>query len=155
MLTNNIGYPRIGAERELKKIVESYWKGDIDKSKLEEATKKLRMTHWRHQNEAGIDVIPSNDFSLYDQVLDTVMLTGAIPERYQKLFRQENNQEYSYPINTYFAMARGLQDDDHDIPAMEMTKWFNTNYHYIVPEFSPDQRFGRGCPCAVRTGITI
>src|SRR5690554_3816992 len=134
MLTNNIGYPRIGADRELKKIVESYWKEGIDTSKLVEATKELRMTHWRHQKKAGIDVIPSNDFSFYDQVLDMAMLTGAIPGRYQKLFRQENNQEYSYPIDTYFTMARGLQDDDHDIPAMEMTKWFNTNYHYIVPE---------------------
>jgi len=86
-------------------------------------------------------MVPSNDFSLYDQVLDTAMLVGAIPERYQALYHEENNGIQSYPIDTYFAMARGVQDEEYDISAMEMTKWFNTNYHYIVPEFSPDQSF--------------
>ncbi|GAA5520599.1 5-methyltetrahydropteroyltriglutamate--homocysteine S-methyltransferase [Aliifodinibius salicampi] len=141
MLTHNLGYPRIGINRDLKKVVESYWKGDISKSKLVESTEALRVMHWTKQKEAGIDWVPSNDFSLYDQVLDTALLVGAIPERYQELYDQENDKILSYPIDTYFAMARGIQDEDHDISAMEMTKWFNTNYHYIVPEFSADQTF--------------
>src|SRR5699024_5500654 len=78
---------------------------------------------------------------MYDQVLDTIMLTGAIPERYQNLFEEEAAEAQSYPIDTYFAMARGVQSSEYDIPAMEMTKWFNTNYHYIVPEFHPEQDF--------------
>jgi 5-methyltetrahydropteroyltriglutamate--homocysteine methyltransferase len=141
MLTHNLGYPRIGIQRDLKKVVESYWKGDIDKAKLIESTEALRVMHWTKQKEADIDLVPSNDFSLYDQVLDTAMLVGAIPERYKALFQEENNAIHSYPIDTYFAMARGVQDEGHDISAMEMTKWFNTNYHYIVPEFSADQTF--------------
>jgi 5-methyltetrahydropteroyltriglutamate--homocysteine methyltransferase len=141
MRTHNLGYPRIGIKRELKKLVESYWKGDTNKIKLMQETAALRVIHWTRQKKAGIDLIPSNDFSLYDQVLDTAMLVGAVPERYRELFQQEDDKIQSYPIDTYFAMARGLQDQKHDIPAMEMTKWFNTNYHYIVPEFTPDQEF--------------
>lgn len=141
MLTHNLGYPRIGINRDLKKVVELYWKGDIDKSKLVESASALRVMHWTKQKKVGIDLVPSNDFSLYDQVLDMTMLVGAIPDRYMKLFRQEDDKVHSYPIDTYFAMARGLQDKEHDIPAMEMTKWFNTNYHYIVPEFLPGQTF--------------
>lgn len=141
MLTHNLGYPRIGINRDLKKVVESYWKGDIQTSKLVESTEALRVMHWTRQKEAGIDWVPSNDFSLYDQVLDTALLVGAIPERYQELYEEENDKILSYPIDTYFAMARGIQDEEHDISAMEMTKWFNTNYHYIVPEFSRDQSF--------------
>jgi 5-methyltetrahydropteroyltriglutamate--homocysteine methyltransferase len=141
MFTHNLGYPRIGTKRELKKRIESYWKGNINKTELLKATKELRLKHWRTQQEAGIDLVPSNDFSLYDQVLDTAMLVGAIPQRYKELFEEEKTEHGSYPIDTYFAMARGLQDGDHDISAMEMTKWFNTNYHYIVPEFSADQNF--------------
>lgn len=141
MLAHNLGYPRIGINRDLKKLVESYWKGDIGKSKLVELSEALRVMHWTKQKEAGVDLIPSNDFSLYDQVLDTALMVGAIPERYERLFQEEHDAVRSYPIDTYFAMARGVQDDDHDIAAMEMTKWFNTNYHYIVPEFSADQSF--------------
>jgi 5-methyltetrahydropteroyltriglutamate--homocysteine methyltransferase len=141
MITHNLGYPRIGNKRQLKKLVESYWKGDIDKKNLLEAAKKLRIEHWSVQKETGINLAPSNDFSLYDQVLDTALLAGAIPERYQELFHEEAAEGQSYPVDTYFAMARGLQDESHDIAAMEMTKWFNTNYHYIVPEFSADQKF--------------
>src|SRR5699024_8491875 len=141
MLTHNLGYPRIGINRDLKKLVESYWKGDINKSKLVESSEALRVMHWTKQKEAGIDWVPSNDFSLYDQVLDTALLVGAVPEPYQELFQEENDKIHSYPIDTYFAMARGLQDGEHDISAMEMTKWFNTNYHYIVPEFTADQNF--------------
>ncbi|MCW9708293.1 5-methyltetrahydropteroyltriglutamate--homocysteine S-methyltransferase [Fodinibius salsisoli] len=141
MLTHNLGYPRIGIQRDLKKLVESYWKDEIDKSELVASSEALRVMHWTKQKEAGINLVPSNDFSLYDQVLDTAMLVGAIPDRYQELFQEENDGTHSYPIDTYFAMARGVQDDEHDIPAMEMTKWFNTNYHYIVPEFSAGQTF--------------
>jgi 5-methyltetrahydropteroyltriglutamate--homocysteine methyltransferase len=141
MLTHNLGYPRIGINRDLKKLVESYWKNEIDKEKLTESASALRVMHWTRQKESGIDWVPSNDFSLYDQVLDMAMLTGAVPKRYRTLFKEEDNKIYSYPVDTYFAMARGLQDGGHDIPAMEMTKWFNTNYHYIVPEFSPGQEF--------------
>lgn len=141
MITHNLGYPRIGINRELKKVVEQYWKGEITKSELDESISALKVVHWTTQKNTCIDLVPSNDFSLYDQVLDTAMLVGAIPERYRNLYEEENNKIYSYPIDTYFAMARGLQDRDHDISAMEMTKWFNTNYHYIVPEFSPDQEF--------------
>ncbi|PAU94199.1 5-methyltetrahydropteroyltriglutamate--homocysteine S-methyltransferase [Aliifodinibius salipaludis] len=141
MITHNLGYPRIGINRDLKKVVEQYWKGEIDKTKLDESVSALKVMHWTTQKNAGIDMVPSNDFSLYDQVLDTAMLVGAVPERYEELFEEEDNKIYSYPIDTYFAMARGLQDEDHDIAAMEMTKWFNTNYHYIVPEFTPDQEF--------------
>jgi 5-methyltetrahydropteroyltriglutamate--homocysteine methyltransferase len=141
MRTHNLGYPRIGIKRELKKLVESYWKDDISKTKLVQETSALRVMHWTRQKKAGTDLIPSNDFSLYDQVLDTAMLVGAVPERYQELFQEEDDKIQSYPVDTYFAMARGLQDEEHDIAAMEMTKWFNTNYHYIVPEFIPEQEF--------------
>jgi 5-methyltetrahydropteroyltriglutamate--homocysteine methyltransferase len=141
MLTHNLGYPRIGINRDLKKVIESYWKGDISKSKLVESTEALRVMHWTKQKEAGIDWVPSNDFSLYDQVLDTALLVGAVSERYQELYHEEDDKILSYPIDTYFAMARGIQDEEHDISAMEMTKWFDTNYHYIVPEFSADQTF--------------
>ncbi|MDR8391200.1 5-methyltetrahydropteroyltriglutamate--homocysteine S-methyltransferase [Aliifodinibius sp. S!AR15-10] len=141
MLTHNLGYPRIGINRDLKRLVESYWNDEIDKAKLVESASALRVLHWTKQKEAGLDLVPSNDFSLYDQVLDMTLLLGAIPERYQELYQQENDKINSYPIDTYFAMARGLQDGQHDIQAMEMTKWFNTNYHYIVPEFTEDQTF--------------
>ncbi|MEX0993994.1 MAG: hypothetical protein WD599_00610, partial [Balneolaceae bacterium] len=117
MLTHNLGYPRIGSERQLKKVIESYWKGDINESELVQSAETLRMTQWKKQKEAGIDLAPSNDFSLYDQVLDTAMLVGAVPERFRELFHREDDESQSYPINTYFAMARGLQDENHDIPA--------------------------------------
>ncbi len=141
MITHNLGYPRIGINRDLKKVIEQYWKGEIDKSELVESTSALRVMHWTRQREAGIDLVPSNDFSMYDQVLDMTVMVGAIPDRYRELFEEEDDKINSYPIDTYFAMARGLQNEEYDISAMEMTKWFNTNYHYIVPEFTPDQEF--------------
>ncbi len=130
----NLGYPRFGAGRELKHALESYWAGKITSTALLEAGRKLRLEHWQLQKAAGIEVIPSNDFSLYDQMLDTTDMVGAIPARYAKL-------EASDPLTTYFAMARGIQRDGFDIPAMEMTKWFDTNYHYLVPEIAPGQVF--------------
>ncbi len=133
----NLGYPRFGAKRELKRALESFWAGKTAEADLLETGKQLRLTHWQLQQEAGIDIIPSNDFSFYDQMLDTTLMVGAIPARYARL---EKTSQVSY-LQTYFAMARGIQHDGFDIPAMEMTKWFDTNYHYIVPEIEPGQTF--------------
>lgn len=138
MLTNNLGYPRVGANRELKKACEQYWAGKITRHQLFLSAKDLREQHWRLQEAAGIDLIPCNDFSFYDHVLDMSLLLGAIPLRYAPVVTDiRGNAE----IDLYFAMARGYQRDGLDITAMEMTKWFDTNYHYIVPEFSAGQTF--------------
>ena len=134
MFTNNLGYPRIGSGRELKKACENYWSGKITGSELAAIGTQLRLQNWQLQQQAGIDLIPSNDFSFYDQVLDLSFALGAIPPRYENL-KGHNN------IDLYFAMARGYQKDGNDITAMEMTKWFDTNYHYIVPEFYKGQQF--------------
>ncbi|WP_172278611.1 5-methyltetrahydropteroyltriglutamate--homocysteine S-methyltransferase [Chryseobacterium sp. LAM-KRS1] len=133
MQTHILGYPRIGSNRELKKACELYWAGKTSLQELLEAGKKIRKQNWELQQEAGIDLIPSNDFSFYDQVLDMTLSVGAIPSRYQDITPNE--------LDLYFAMARGYQKEGHDITAMEMTKWFDTNYHYIVPEFQKDQQF--------------
>lgn len=139
MFTHNLGYPRIGSRRELKKACESFWAGTLSKDELLWETRQLRRRHWQLQREAGIDLIPSNDFSLYDHVLDTALMVGAVPERYHILADGKAGRELEF----YFAMARGVQRPGADIPAMEMTKWFDTNYHYIVPEFRKDQTFRR------------
>lgn len=133
MKTNILGYPRIGSKRELKKACESFWAGKINVDDLEQAASEIRLANWTVQKQAGIDLIPSNDFSYYDQVLDLTLSLGAIPHRYDSL---KDNR-----LSLYFAMARGFQQDGHDVIAMEMTKWFDTNYHYIVPEFVKDQSF--------------
>ena len=130
----NLGFPRIGLKRELKKAVESYWKGSIAESELQEIAKELRQKHWKIQEQAGIKHIPSNDFSLYDHVLDTISMVGAVPQRY-------NFTGNKIDTDLYFAMSRGRQDQENDVVAMEMTKWFDTNYHYIVPEFTKDANF--------------
>lgn len=135
MLTNNLGYPRIGSNRELKKACESYWAGKISADELLETGKTIRKQNWQLQADSGIDLIPSNDFSFYDQVLDLSLTVGAIPERYHQL------EKTNTTIDLYFAMARGAQKDGQDVVAMEMTKWFDTNYHYIVPEFTKKQDF--------------
>jgi len=137
MLTNNLGYPRIGGNRELKKACEQYWSGKTTQKDLQQTGKTLRLQNWQLQKQAGIDLIPSNDFSFYDQVLDMTLTVGAIPERYYEVILNKKNSE----MDLYFAMARGYQKDGLDITAMEMTKWFDTNYHYIVPEFRKDQQF--------------
>jgi len=129
----NLGFSRIGARRELKRALERFWSGKADAESLLETARMLRARHWILQRERGIDSIPSNEFSLYDQTLDTAVIVGAIPARYDAL--------RSDPLAMYFAMARGLQRDELDVRAMEMTKWFDTNYHYIVPEFTPDTTF--------------
>lgn len=133
MFTQNLGYPRIGNKRELKKASEAFWAGKATQAELLETAEQIRLKNWQIQKEAGIDLIPSNDFSLYDQVLDMSLMLGASPTRYQALQNDE--------LSLYFAMARGVQKEGIDISAMEMTKWFDTNYHYIVPEFVKDQQF--------------
>ena len=137
MQTHNLGYPRIGSRRELKKACEQYWSGKISLSELLNAGEDIRKANWKLQKDAGIDLIPSNDFSFYDQVLDMSLMVGAIPERYHEVILQKGGNEQ----DLYFAMARGYQQNGLDITAMEMTKWFDTNYHYIVPEFTKNQEF--------------
>lgn len=138
MLTQNLGYPRIGNQRQLKKACEKYWAGKIDLKELNEVASAIKEENWYTQLDAGIDLIPCNDFSYYDQVLDMSLLLGAIPGRYNPILSEvKENKE----IDLYFAMARGYQKNGLDITAMEMTKWLDTNYHYIVPEFTADQDF--------------
>eukprot|EP00158_Paraphelidium_tribonemae_P007664 Partr_v1_DN28320_c1_g1_i1_m78896 putative 5-methyltetrahydropteroyltriglutamate--homocysteine len=136
VISSNLGFPRMGANRELKKLVESYWAGKIDQKSLIGGAQNLRLEHWKLQKDAGIEHVPSNDFSFYDQVLDHVVLFGAIPAKYSTIADE---------LTQYFAMARGLQTKDADItidvPAMEMKKWFDSNYHFEVPEFEANQSF--------------
>jgi 5-methyltetrahydropteroyltriglutamate--homocysteine methyltransferase len=146
ILTQNLGYPRMGALRQLKKSLEAHWRGAETEADLHRTASGLRRLHWMQQKEAGIDLIPSNDFSFYDHVLDTAAMVGAVPKR----FGWEGSR---VDLPTYFAMARGQaaaeEHADHEsnechhagIHAMEMTKWFDTNYHYIVPEFHEGQTF--------------
>jgi 5-methyltetrahydropteroyltriglutamate--homocysteine methyltransferase len=145
----SLGTPRIGPRRELKFALENFWSGATDESALIEAGAGLRAANWARQKKLGVTVIPSNDFSFYDQVLDTSVMVGAIPE----IYRWDGGP---VPLATYFAMARGAQgeaheadcghahhghDTAHGVPALEMTKWFDTNYHYMVPELAKDQKF--------------
>src|SRR5918996_1457001 len=133
-LSNVSGFPRIGPQRELKFATEGYWRGEVSARELVEAGRRIRLDNLRLMQEAGIDLIPSNDFSLYDQVLDAISLVGAVPDRYE-------HGSGPVDLDTYFAMARGRQEGGVDVTAMEMTKWFDTNYHYIVPEIGPQTRF--------------
>ncbi|MDR0750936.1 MAG: 5-methyltetrahydropteroyltriglutamate--homocysteine S-methyltransferase [Tannerellaceae bacterium] len=141
MRTHNLGYPRIGSRRELKVACENYWAGKISIAELLYAGKQVRQENWKLQQEAGIDLIPTHDFSYYDQVLDTSLMLGNIPPRFLPLVQEEKK---SFPT-LYFAMARGYQKGTMDITALEMTKWFDTNYHYLVPEFYKNQTFGFVC----------
>ncbi|QJB39775.1 5-methyltetrahydropteroyltriglutamate--homocysteine S-methyltransferase [Chitinophaga oryzae] len=138
MITNIPGYPRIGSQRELKKACENYWAGKISLEKLELTARLLRKEHWETLHQAGIDLIPSNDFSFYDQMLDMSMALGVIPARFQELRRSFANP---HCLELYFAMARGYQKNGFDLTAVEMTKWFDTNYHYLVPEFDHSQAY--------------
>jgi 5-methyltetrahydropteroyltriglutamate--homocysteine methyltransferase len=133
-LSNIAGFPRIGPNRELKFGAEGFWRGETSAEQLADTAREIRRANWQLMRDAGIDLIPSNDFSLYDQVLDTLALVGAVPERY-------GHDGGDVDLDTYFAMARGRQADGVDVTAMEMTKWFDTNYHYIVPELGPETRF--------------
>ncbi|MCC8411216.1 5-methyltetrahydropteroyltriglutamate--homocysteine S-methyltransferase [Mucilaginibacter sp. UR6-1] len=138
MLTQNLGYPRIGSRRQLKKACENYWTNKIDLKELNQAAKTIREDNWQTQLDAGIDLIPCNDFSFYDQVLDMSLLLGVIPDRFTPVLTEvKTNTE----TDLYFAMARGYQQNGLDITALEMTKWFDTNYHYLVPEFNQAQEF--------------
>lgn len=130
MQTSIIGYPRIGAHRELKFASEKYFKGEVNINELYLVAKNLRKEHIENQKETGIDFITSNDFSFYDILLDTAVLCGIVPERYKKLGLSDKD--------TYFAMARGYQGEKGDVKALAMKKWFNTNYHYIVPEIEDE-----------------
>lgn len=135
VLSTNLGFPRIGPKRELKKAVESFWKKEISLAELQAEAKRIRAENWLFQKEQGLDVVPSNDFSMYDHVLDTIALLGAVPERYG--FDGGN-----VDIDTFFAMARGGREGSlKDVPAMEMTKWLDTNYHFIVPELDAETNF--------------
>ncbi|WP_443976540.1 5-methyltetrahydropteroyltriglutamate--homocysteine S-methyltransferase [Treponema succinifaciens] len=122
-----IGYPRIGSLRELKFASEKYFAKEISQEELNKVAHELKLSNWHTQKNDGIDFISSNDFSFYDGMLDTAFMLGAIPERYKKLGLSK--------LDTFFAMARGYQEGGNDVTALPMKKWFNTNYHYIVPEF--------------------
>jgi len=130
----NLGFPRIGRKRELKTALESYWKGATGADALHATARELRQRHWQLQREAGADVVPVNDFTLYDHVLDTAWLFGAVPSGYLELAKTD-------PLAAYFATARGYKSSGRDLRALEMTKWFDTNYHYLVPELTRDQAF--------------
>lgn len=127
--TTVLGYPRIGPARELKRALEAYWAGTSTEKELQATARRLREQTWTTLRDQGLDSIPSSTFSLYDQVLDTTALFGALPDRFTCLGLS--------PLDTYFAAARGVPD----APALEMTKWFDTNYHYLVPELGPNSRF--------------
>ena len=142
-LAHTLGFPRIGADRELKKALESYWKGDLDQDALQSVGRQLRATHWQLQKDAGIDLLPIGDFAWYDQVLTHSLAFGVIPERFDS-----TRDTHGLPtLDTLFAMARGATatccggEHGQTQYAQELTKWFDTNYHYLVPEFSAEQPF--------------
>jgi 5-methyltetrahydropteroyltriglutamate--homocysteine methyltransferase len=129
-----LGFPRIGAKRELKKGVEAYWRGEINQQGLEKIGQQIKEYNRKIQHDAGLDFVTVGDFSWYDHVLDTSTLLGVVPERF-------GAAQKNVDINTYFCMARGQAPQTKETTACEMTKWFNTNYHYIVPEFTVGQKF--------------
>src|SRR5216117_881547 len=130
--THTLGVPRIGPRRELKRALEAHWRGELDGAALAEAGRAIRLDGWRRQREAGIDLPASNDFSLYDHVLDTICLVGCVPRRF-------DGDEALVSTATMFAMARGTGGAGGR--PLEMTKWFDTNYHHLVPELGPATRF--------------
>ncbi|TMO54064.1 5-methyltetrahydropteroyltriglutamate--homocysteine S-methyltransferase [Pseudoalteromonas phenolica] len=132
---HNLGFPRIGKKRELKFAVESYWRGEINQDELLEKGKAIRVENWAIQANAGIELLPVGDFAWYDHILNTSLLLGAIPKRHV-------NTDGSVDLDTLFRVSRGKSPSGCACAASEMTKWFNTNYHYIVPELSKDQSFG-------------
>lgn len=134
VVTHISGYPRVGAQRELKKAVEAYWAGDLSREQLENTGKELRARHWQEQQAAGLDFVTVGDFAFYDQVLNLSLTLGVIPPRFQTTPEQAD-------LDTYFRLARGRAPSGTPAAACEMTKWFDTNYHYLVPEFQPDQDF--------------
>jgi 5-methyltetrahydropteroyltriglutamate--homocysteine methyltransferase len=133
-IASNLGFPPLGAARELKRATEGFWSGKVTREQLLATGAELRRRHWQFQRDVGLDRIPANDFSFYDRMLDTCALVGAVPPRY-------GWKGGEVDLDTYFAMARGSQGKGRDVTAMEMTKWFDTNYHYIVPELERGQSF--------------
>ncbi|VDY46853.1 5-methyltetrahydropteroyltriglutamate--homocysteine S-methyltransferase [Salmonella enterica subsp. enterica serovar Daytona] len=134
ILTHTLGFPRVGLRRELKKAQESYWAGNSTREALLAVGRELRARHWEQQKQAGIDLLPVGDFAWYDHVLTTSLLLGNVSARHQ-------NNDGSVDIDTLFRIGRGRAPTGEPAAAAEMTKWFNTNYHYIVPEFSKGQQF--------------
>ncbi len=134
ILVHTLGFPRIGLKRELKQAAESYWQEKIDCGQLASVGRMLRQRHWEIQAQAGMDLIPVGDFSWYDHVLDTTCLVGAIPNRFGQVKGEVD-------LDTYFRMARGHAPSGQPQPPLEMTKWFDTNYHYLVPELTEDMEF--------------
>ncbi|KAL1612368.1 methionine-synthesizing 5-methyltetrahydropteroyltriglutamate--homocysteine methyltransferase [Paraconiothyrium brasiliense] len=128
-----LGFPRMGANRDLKKANEAYWADKLSRDELIKEAKRLRLAHWQIQKDAGVDVIPSNDFAFYDHLLDHIQLFNAIPERYSSAKLDA--------VDEYFAMGRGHQKDGVDVPSLEMVKWFDSNYHYVKPTLQDNQTF--------------
>ncbi|KAJ4357788.1 methionine-synthesizing 5- methyltetrahydropteroyltriglutamate--homocysteine methyltransferase [Didymosphaeria variabile] len=128
-----LGFPRMGANRDLKKANEAYWADKLSRDELIKEAKRLRLAHWQIQKDAGVDVIPSNDFAFYDHLLDHIQLFNAIPERYSSAKLDT--------LDEYFAMGRGHQKDGVDVPSLEMVKWFDSNYHYVKPTLQDNQTF--------------
>lgn len=158
MKTSIVGYPRIGSLRELKFASEKYFRNEISAEELQNTAKNLRLENLKIQSASGLDFIPSNNFSFYDGMLDTAVLLNVIPERYEKLGLSE--------LDTYFATARGYQGGSGDVKALAMKKWFNTNYHYMVPEIEdnteiklsgskPFELFAEGLENGVKTKPVI
>jgi 5-methyltetrahydropteroyltriglutamate--homocysteine methyltransferase len=162
--THNLGFPRIGGDRELKKAQEAYWRGEIDQAQLEQIGRELRRTHWQLQADAGLDLIPTGDFAWYDQVLTLSATIGNIPARHRKTAKASHTHEHNddqsccahhnhdvnefiaapcvdIDLDTLFRVARGRAPTGNATTASDMTKWFDTNYHYLVPEFHQDQKF--------------
>ena len=134
----SLGFPRIGRQRELKFAQEKYWRGELTQAELALVAKELRSTHWKWQAEAGVNLLPVGDFAYYDQVLTLSATLNAIPERHRD---ESESQSGKISLDTLFRVARGRAPTGKDAPAGEMTKYFNTNYHYIVPELMVDQEF--------------
>ncbi|MGY4878493.1 5-methyltetrahydropteroyltriglutamate--homocysteine S-methyltransferase [Vreelandella aquamarina] len=133
-----LGYPRIGAKRELKKAAEAYWQGEISRQALETTGKELRLSHWQTQQKAGLDVVSVGDFAFYDQVLNVSVMLGAVPARFNA---QQEVEAGNVDLDTAFRMARGRAPTGEPAAACEMTKYFDTNYHYLVPELHEGQTF--------------
>src|SRR5690349_20564982 len=150
--THTLGYPRVGLQRELKAALEKHWKGEIDAAALHTVGKTLRERHWAEQRDAGLDFVTVGDFAYYDHVANHIQWLGCEPARF-------DFSGHETELERYFTLARGVAreavaettcghgcnhaDQDHNVgkPALEMTKWFDTNYHYLVPEFSADTQF--------------
>jgi len=134
ILNHTLGFPRVGLRRELKKAQESYWAGTLSQEELLAVGRELRARHWQQQKQAGVDLVPVGDFAWYDHVLTTSLLLGNVPARHQ-------NKDGSVDLDTLFRLGRGRAPTGEPAAAAEMTKWFNTNYHYMVPEFTKGQQF--------------